>query len=475
MSAGDELFPQIGNTGYDADHYAIDLAYNPTNNRFGAGTRSTMTATATQNLGRFSMDFQRLAISHVKVDGKPAQFRLADAKPKLAGATQPVKLIVTPPEGIPKGSAFKVTVTYTGMPVEITDPDGSSEGWVRACIVVATPATCDGGLVVNEPVGAAGWFPSNNVPSDKASVQVAITVPKQYVALGAGELQSRVAVGDGERRWTWDEDDPTATYLTTATVGRFTYTEGHMTETGTGLTLPTYEAIDSTATPTQKSALDTSFARTPSMINFLANRFGPYPFDSVGGIFDKVPTLGYALEVQTKPAYAYLGRSDATELHELAHQWFGDSVSPAQWSDIWFNEGWAEWSTWYWDYTANGAADGPADIFDSTYASAKASDWSIAPATLDGDPANLFAEFPTYVRAPMMLEGLRQIVGDDAFFAFARDIEDTYGYGNISTAEFIALAKADSGLAGAELDQLDQYFQQWLYGTVKPTILPSDF
>ncbi len=132
-----------------------------------------------------------------------------------------------------------------------------------------------------------------------------------------------------------------------------------MTETATGLTLPTYEAIDSTATPAQKTALDASFARTPSMINFLADRFGPYPFDSVGGIFDQVPTLGYALEVQTKPAYAYLGRSDATMLHELAHQWFGDSVSPAQWSDIWFNEGWAEWSTWYWDYTANGATETP--------------------------------------------------------------------------------------------------------------------
>ncbi len=103
MSAGDQLFPQIGNTGYDAGHYSIDLAYNPTNNQFGAGTRSTMTATATQNLGRFSMDFQRLAISHVKVDGKPAQFRLADAKPKLAGATQPVKLDRHATRGHPEG------------------------------------------------------------------------------------------------------------------------------------------------------------------------------------------------------------------------------------------------------------------------------------------------------------------------------------------------------------------------------------
>ncbi len=248
-----------------------------------------------------------------------------------------------------------------------------------------------------------------------------------------------------------------------------------MDETGTGRTLPTYLAIDSSALPTQKTDLRDSFARMPAMINFLAARFGAYPFDSVGAIFDNVPTLGYALEVQTKPAYAFLSRSDPTVLHELAHQWFGDSVSPSQWSDIWFNEGWAEWSTWYWDYEANGSSDSPAATFDSNYASASDSDWSIPPATLDGDPANLFAEFPTYVRAPMMLEGLRQIVGDDAFFALARAIASKHAYGNISTAQFIALAEADSGLTGAALDRLDRYFKQWLYAKVKPTILPSDF
>lgn len=474
-SAGDTLFPQIGNTGYDAEHYAIDLSYDPGKNRFTKGTRSTMTATATQNLSSFSLDFQRLKIAKVTVAGKKAKFRLADAKPRLEGATQPVKLIVTPRKGIPKGTTFEVAVSYTGKPVEIIDPDGSSEGWVRACVKRNDPSTCDGGLVVNEPVGAAGWFPDNNVPSDKASVRTAITVPKAYTAIGVGELGARESLPGGERRWVWNEDDPTATYLTTATVGRFSFEEGYAKEIGTGRQLPTYEAVDSTATPSQKASLDASFARTGSMISFLADRYGAYPFDSVGGIWDNVPSLGYALEVQTKPAYAWLGRDDATMLHELAHQWFGDSVSPEQWADIWFNEGWAEWSTWYWDHEANGQAKSPADIFTEQYAKASADDWSIPPATSAGDPANLFAEFPSYIRAPMMLEGLRQIVKDGRFFALARDIQSTYGHGNISTAQFIAIAKADSGLSGSALHKLGKYFHQWLYWNHKPTILPSGF
>ncbi len=106
-SAGDRLFPQIGNTGYDATHYDIDVDYDPVDNRFSPDTRSTMTATATQDLGRFSLDFQRLNIKRVEVDGTPARFELVNAKPRLAGATQPVKLIVDPAAGIPRERASR--------------------------------------------------------------------------------------------------------------------------------------------------------------------------------------------------------------------------------------------------------------------------------------------------------------------------------------------------------------------------------
>ena len=184
--------------------------------------------------------------------------------------------------------------------------------------------------------------------------------------------------------------------------------------------------------------------------------------------------------MQGKPHYA--GGFDTgnpsislgTQLHEIAHQWFGNSATLRTWADIWFNEGWANWSQWYWSaQTQDG--DDPAVRFDEAYANTPAERWEIAPAVLDGDPANLFAFFPTYQRGAMTLQGYREIVGDAKFFGLARKIVDKYAYSNISTKQFIAEAKKASGLKGAKLRKLDQYFQQWLYGETKPTILPEDF
>jgi aminopeptidase N len=474
QSAGDPLFPQIGNTGYDVDSYDIALDYSPVDNLFRDGTKTTVNATATQNLGEFSLDFQRFDISRVTVDGERASFELVDAKPQLAGATQPVKLVVRPATGIPINTEFSVVVDYTGEPFEIIDPDGSSEGWVPACVGPPTPATCDGGVVVNEPIGAAGWFPNNNVPADKASYRTVIDTPGTHVGLGIGELVSDETLPSGRIRWVWTEEDATSTYLTTATVGRFDYQQGTFTETSTGRSLPTNTAIDSAITPIQRPTIDANLAEGEAQLNFLSDAFGPYPLDSAGAIVDLVPLLGYALEVQTKPVYAGGSVPISTQLHEYAHQWFGNSVSPATWLEIWFNEGWAVWSEWYWGFEENGGAS-PEDRFQDEYDNASANDWSTPPATLDGDPANLFANFPTYVRSTMTLEGYRQIVGDAVFFDFAAELQDRYGYGNVTTAQVIALAKELSGLGGAQLELLDDYFQQWLYGSVKPTILPASF
>ncbi len=480
---GDPLLPQLGNGGYDARHYAIALDYDPVANSFDSAT-TTMTATATQNLSEFSLDFQDdLPIDAVKVNGAAAAFSRAGPGVPLGDpstVTQPMKLVVDPAGGILDGAEFTLEVDYHGEPLLFTDPDESSEGWIPACYPLALPQTCDGAFVVNEPMGAQSWFPSNNYPTDKATFETLITVPAAKTALGVGELAAKTDNGDGTSTWHWTEDDPTATYLTTATVGDFIYDEESMVETSTGRTLPVYNAIDASATAPQIAAIETSLAQAPGQINFLSDLYGPYPFDSTGAVADRASGVGYALEVQTKPHYSGGFSSGnpsinvGTQLHELAHQWFGNSATLEQWSDIWFQEGFANWSEWYWDFVENGGED-PAAIWDDDYANTPASDWAIAPAALDGDPANLFAFFPTYERGAMTIQGFREIVGDPAFFDFAKSIQTRFAHGNISTAEFIDAAKAASGFTGDRLALLDDYFQQWLYGTVKPTVIPDDF
>ena len=442
-----------------------------------------MTAEATQDLSELSMDFQRdLTVSAVTVNGTAAGFQQVDATPEFApdvpAADQPAKLVVTPARGIRTGAEFSVKVDYAGTPDEITDADESIEGWIRACQVFATETGCDGSFTVNEPIGAQSWYPSNNYPSDKATIDTAITVPTGFETIGTGELTGApTGNGDGTTTWSWSEDDPTSTYLASATVGQFDYSDDTtLTETSTGRAIPIYLAIDSAFIQATKDTFATRSALIPSTTNFFSDRLGPYPFDSTGAVVDVANNVFYALENQTKPHYARNATTStpqgvATQAHEIAHQWMGDSVGPQTWDEIWFNEGWATFAETL--YTANADDAAMQQFFDDVYATDDA-EWDPAPANLPG-PADLFAGFPVYDRPAGMLEGFREIVGDDAFYGFARALTSGYAYDNISIDEFIAEAKAASGLAGAQLDLLDQYFQQWLRGTTKPTLTPDDF
>jgi aminopeptidase N len=479
---GDPLLPQIGNGGYDALHYDIDLAIDRPANAFTSAT-TTMTAMATENLDELSLDFQDLAVVSVQVNGKQVKFEQVASTPELPGdVTQPMKLVVQPRPKLRAGKTFTVSVDYSGaQPHVFTDPDESIEGWIPACY---TPAggtrTCDSFFVVGEPMGSQAWFPSNNHPSDKATFDTTLTVQTGDTALGVGELDGDPTEnGDGTTTWRWSEDDPTATYLVTASNGAFDYSESSMTETLTGRTLPLYNAIDPSATTAQRASIDTALARTGPIMNFYADRYGPYPFDSNGAVAERSTGIGYALEVQGKSHYAGNnngpGVSQGTLAHEIAHQWFGNSATLEDWNDIWFNEGWAQWSATAWSFAVGNSTTSTEKFFADNYASGPAAKWAIAPAVLDGDPANLFLTFPTYTRGAMTLEGYRQIVGDERFFAFARTLQSRFAHGNVSTPEFIAVAKERSGLQGAELALLDTYFRQWLYGTTKPTVVPADF
>jgi aminopeptidase N len=484
-SLGDPLLPQLGNGGYDVTSYTIDLDYEPAANRLNSA-RTTILAVATQHLREFSLDFQAdLTVASVTVGGKPAAFASVEATPDLSpnpAVTQPMKLVVQPhPSAWPRpGRQFKVVVEYSGVPRHIVDPDLSIEGWIQACFPLNAPRTCDGSFVVGQPMGSQSWFPSNNYPTDKASFETYITVPAGKTALGVGELENRIDNHDGTITWHWRESHPTATYLVTATVGDFLFTPGTMVEQATGRRLPVYNAIDATASPAQLAAINASLSQAPGQLNFLGSLFGRYPFDSTGAIVDRASGVGYALEVQTKPAYSGGFTSGnpsvniGTQLHEIAHQWMGNSVTLAAWNDLWFNEGWATWSEWYWQFAERGGDD-PAVIFDDLYATTPAEDWELAPAVLGGDPANLFNGFATYDRGAMTLQGYREIVGEAKFLELARTLQKRFAYSNISGEEFVDLATRISGFRGARRALLDAYFQEWLYGETRPTIVPESF
>jgi aminopeptidase N len=424
---GDPYFPLAGNGGYDVRHYTLDLDYVRAGNQLDAS--AVILARATQNLRRFDLDLLGFTITRLTVNGAPASFR-RDGQ----------ELIVTPRHRLEAGQPFVVRVDYRGQPSEIVDPDESVEGWVL---------TADGAFVVNEPQGSPGWYPANDNPRDKATYDIAITVPKGITAIGNGRLVSR-RDHHGKTTWHWAEDSPMAPYLATATNGVFELRVSHAGR------LPLYHAVDPVEKP--KGAFE-RLAAEAEVIDFFSHIYGPYPFSSGGGIVDHAPEVGYALESQTKSQYDETP-SAGTVVHEIAHQWFGDSVSLTVWPDIWLNEGFATWSQWIYDERHGGRTAQQA--FDAAYAR-PADDpfWTRPPADLGG-PAFLFTS-PAYSRGAMTLQALRGKVGDRTFFQILRAWYRQHRDGNVTTADFIRLAERRSG------QQLDRFFQVWLYEPVKPT------
>ena len=185
----------------------------------------------------------------------------------------------------------------------------------------------------------------------------------------------------------------------TATVGDFLYTAGSMVETSTGRTLPRLQRRrrPAHAGPAGRRSTPRSPPR-PAQINFLSGLYGPYPFESTGAVADRASGVGYALEVQTKPLYSGGFTSGnpsiniGTQLHELAHQWWGNSVTLAVERHL-VQRRLGQLVRVVLAVPQNGGDD-PAVIFDDLYASTPAAEWAIAPAVLDGDPANLFATSP---------------------------------------------------------------------------------
>ena len=222
---GDPLLPQIGNGGYDALHYDIDLDYDrpdePVRGRDGDddGDGRPRTSPSSASTSRTCRSTGSSSTAPRRRSTRTTRSPTSRPTPQV---TQPMKLVVIPAAGILSGKQFTVEVDYHGEPQVFTDPDFSIEGWIPACFTVSPVETCNSNFVVGEPMGSQAWFPSNNFPSDKATFDTSITVQGGDQAFGLGELTGPpVDNGDGTTTWSWSEDDPTATYLATASNGNF--------------------------------------------------------------------------------------------------------------------------------------------------------------------------------------------------------------------------------------------------------------
>ncbi|MFF2398967.1 M1 family metallopeptidase [Streptomyces goshikiensis] len=436
----DPYFPKAGNGGYQVEHYDLDLDYDPADGQLD-GT-AVITARATQGLSSFNLDLSGLRVEGVTVEGAGARFNRSGNE-----------LTVRPAEDLKKGEVFRTEVDYSGKPKAVTDPDGSQEGWIRTDEGAAGAA---GAVGVGEPVGSMAWFPGNHHPSDKATYDIKLTVPKGYEAVSNGELTSRTDTGEGQTEFAWHSAEPMASYLATAAIGKFKVTTGKT---------PSGVAVYNAVSPGEEARSAPRLARLPEIVEWGGGRFGPYPFSTTGAIVVPAETLAYALETQTRPVFSGAPSEDALVVHELAHQWYGNAVSPKSWKDMWLNEGFATYAEWLWSEDHGGpTAQQHFDALlagDTAVDSEAGSDWSAFPPAAPPGPEQL-SESPVYLRGAMVLQRIRQEVGDEKFFALLRGWVADHKYGNASTADFTAYAEKKTGR------DLKKVWDVWLYGEARP-------
>ncbi|MDN0197552.1 M1 family metallopeptidase [Streptomyces sp. S.PNR 29] len=438
LGIGDRLFPYLGNPGYDVASYDLAFTY-PGTNREPLRAVTTIDARTTADLDRVNLDFAHGKVDSVKVDGRPATFTSAGED-----------LVITPEKPLSQGSRVKITVRHTSDPAPAKGREG---GWVR---------TADGLAMANQADAAHLVFPCNDHPSDKALFTIRVTAPDGYTAV-AGGLPAGVDRDGGTSTWTYRTKHPMATELAQVSIGRSTV----LRRTGPH-GLPVRDVV-----PTRhRAAIEPWLEKTPGQIAWMESKVGRYPFETYGLLTADADT-GFELETQTlslfeRKIFAEGGYPkwyvESIMVHELAHQWFGNSVSPRTWSDLWLSEGHATWyEALYAEEKAGKALQARMKaaygVSDRWRASGGPPAAPKAPAP--GKKTGIFRS-NVYDGAALVLYALRQEIGRPAFERLEREWVSVHRDGNATTADFVRLASQISGR------DLGGFFQAWLYGAKTP-------
>jgi aminopeptidase N len=417
--AGDDYYPDDGNGGYDVAGYQVSISYDPASGHLDGDT--TVTAKATQPLSRFNLDLYQLTVHSVEVDGRAATFARAGEH----------ELVITPATAIAADATFTVRVRYDGKPERFDERGLGAGGWH------ANESTA---VAAGEPHSASAWYPANDTPSDKATFALTARVPDGWTVLSNG-VDDPPASADGWTTYRWRLRDPTATYLTTVMIGRWRVVRSTL---ASGIPV-----IDAYASNAEAAMADEN--RLPEIIEFLSSRFGPYPFESAGGVFLSA-SLGYALETTTRPIYPPRASVEFI-VHEIAHQWYGDAVSVRRWSDICLNECLASYAQWLWRETKDGA-----DLDQDYREAVRRMDFH--PKLHEMGAGNEF--LGVYTKGALAMHALRRQIGDAAFDAVLKGWVQRHSGGNASWREFESYVTEVSG------QRLDGFFDAWFRGTQRP-------
>ncbi|WP_418274924.1 M1 family metallopeptidase [Isoptericola jiangsuensis] len=430
----DPYVPHHGARDYVVDHYTLGLRYRVEPNRLEG--RATLEVRALETVEELRLDLVGLRVGRVEVDGARARFtqRKRSVRVRLA-------------EPLQADGTATVEITYAGNPA----PDGGTWG------DVGWEELTEGSLVAGQPTGAPTWFPCNDHPGYKATYDLTVTADAAYTVVANAPLR-HVRRRAGTRTWTFERTEPMCTYLATVQVGPYDVV-----------------ALGGQAQVARSSAhaagVTHDLDRHDELFAVFEGLFGPFPFAAYTVVVTpdelEIPLEAHGTSVFGANHLDGTKGSDRLVAHELAHQWFGNSVSVRAWQDIWLNEGFACYAEWLWSEASGGpTAD---ELAREHHGRLSELDEDLVLA--DPGPRHMFDD-RVYKRGALTLHTLRLVLGDDAFFGLLRTWTDRYRHGHATTGDLRSLAAEVAAELTAPRADVDDLLHRWLDEEALPD-LPS--
>jgi aminopeptidase N len=360
------------------------------------------------------------------------------------------------PDTLHDGQEYTIDFYYSGHPLQTARFGGFTFG--------KDPAGRPWIYTACEDIGASVWWPNKDQWRDEVeNMQISVAIPNGLVDVSNGKFMGKTDLGDGYTRWDWLVQYPINNYDVSLNIGNYVHFSDHLGD------LP----LDFYVLPEDLDKAKKQFVQAKGMIEAYQHYFGEYPFQKDGYKLIEVPYSG--MEHQSAVTYGnhfsngYLGRDwtgvgvspkfDFIIIHESGHEWFGNSVSAADRSDMWIHEGWTTYlEVLYVEYTF-GHED--AIKYVNGYRSkVQNREPIIAERGIAATPPQ-----DMYFKGALFLNTLRSVVNDDArWFALIHDFYQHFKYQNIMTEDVVAYFNQQTGM------NLTPLFDQYLRHTAIPTL-----
>ena len=424
----DSYYPDIGDPGVDALHYDLSLAWTPRTRTLEGVT--TLVFRSTRDADSFQLDLSpALEVRGVSVDG-------AEVEAEHDGKD----LVVPAP--VVEDERYVVEVRYAGTPEPVEAPTIRRDFGTTGFTITPSGEA----WTMQEPYGAHTWYPVNDQPADKALYDFTLSVPSPWVGVANGDLTDRK-----EKRGTtttrWHLAEPAASYLTTVAFGDYTTTSN--TSAG-GVEIDYW-------VPTDEAGLADGLEAAADGLDWLEQWLGPYPFDTLGFVLVDSQS---GMETQTmitlgKTDYAL---SEPVLVHEMAHHWYGNQVTPSDWRDVWMNEGMAMYLQGMWEAEQSGVTiDEQMDRYAVLEEGERAE---------SGPPAAYhpgeFGEGNIYYGPALMWHELRERIDDEEFFRLMREWPTARDNRATGRDDYLAWLEEETG------EELTSFFDAWLLGETTP-------